>query len=103
MKRYVEAAHKAAHDTARYMTADIRHSALEHGWHPDVVSNTKVHYEEGKFNVKVHNGYGDDAFRHEFGDEENRPTAVVRKYANNTHQAQRAFLMSAWKHLGGKL
>jgi hypothetical protein len=85
------------------MTADIRHSAIEHGWRPSVASNTHVNYNGKRFSVDVHEDHYGTAHIHEYGDENVRPTAVVRKYGNNTHQAERALTKSFMRHLGGKL
>jgi hypothetical protein len=83
-----KASHKAANDTASFMTHQLRQSALQHGWDRDVVENTNVEYASGKFTVKVHPDYSARAFVHEYGDETTRPTAVLRKYMNDTSVAR---------------
>lgn len=103
MKRILEVKDKAAADTARFMQREIRRSAKEHGWDPSVVKNTFVKYEDNAFKVHVTPEYADKAFVHEFGDENNQPTAVIRKYNNNSGKAEKALLKSIYAHLGGKL
>jgi 2,4-dienoyl-CoA reductase-like NADH-dependent reductase (Old Yellow Enzyme family) len=103
VKRLTEAVHVAAHAAATQMTSDIRHSALSHNWHPDVVRNTHVKYEDGKFGVHVHPDYEDRAFVHEFGNQSNQPTAVLRKYEHQSQNATKMFADSFMEHLGGKL
>jgi len=103
VKHSINAAHKAAHSTAEFMTGELRRSALEHGWHPDVVANMHVNYDGEEFKVHVHPEYRDRAFVHEFGDENNRPTAVIRKYDNDGFNYSQVFHMHLSKHLGGIL
>lgn len=103
MKHILEAAKKAAGDTAHFIQRDIRRSALEHGWDPEVVKNTHVKWEDNKFAVHVAPEHADKAFVHEYGNETNQPTAVIRKYNNHSSAAGNAFLKSMYRHLGGKL
>lgn len=101
MKAIVKAAHKAANDTARLMTAQLRHHALNAGWDNDVVENMSVVHENGKFSTKIHPDYQERAFLHEYGNSANRPKATIRKYANDPQVAKQAFTMSMSKHWKG--
>jgi glycosidase len=103
MKDVRDALARAAHDTAAYVTADIRHTAAEHGWDPEVSSSLSVHYGEDGYNVTVPDHLKDRAFVHEFGDERNAPTAAMRKYSNSREIASKVLLKNIEKHLGGKL
>ncbi|CAB4123834.1 hypothetical protein UFOVP45_36 [uncultured Caudovirales phage] len=103
MKHFTNAIVKAAHDAASQMTADLRHSATEHGWHPDVVNNMRVNYHSGEFKVDIHPDVKDRAFVHEFGDESTRPSAVIRKYDSQTKNAEATLLRSLGSYMGGKL
>ena len=102
MKKLLEATRKATQDTAAYMTADIRNRALNDGWHPNVVSTLRVEHGDDGFQAKVNAEHSAAAFTHEFGDEDNRPSATVRKYANDSHASSQAFMASLNKHFGGK-
>jgi hypothetical protein len=93
-----KASHKAAQDTASFMTHQLRQSALQHGWDKDVAENTHVEYGSGKFTVKVHPDYSSRAFVHEYGSETQRPTAVIRKYVNDTSVAQGALISQMNEH-----
>ena len=93
-----KASHKAANDTASFMTHQLRQSALQHGWDRDVVENTSVEYGGNKFTIKVHPDYSARAFVHEYGSETQRPTAVFRKYVNNTSVAQGALVFRMNEH-----
>ena len=96
------AARKAAVDAALYMTADVRHSALKHGWDYDTASNTDVLYDGNQYKVHVQAEFERQAMDLEYGTERRRPTAVFRKYGNNTAQAERVFLSSLEKTTGWK-
>ena len=98
MKKFLDAAHAAAGDTARFMTGQLRHHALNHGWDADVVANTHVVFEDNKFSTHIHPDYVDRAFVHEFGNESNRPTAVIRKFLNNDATSKQAFMISMNNH-----
>jgi len=103
MRMFREALDKAAKDTASYVTADLRHSAREHGWSEDVVTNMHVRHEEDGYKVHVPDDLKDKAFVHEFGDENSPPTAAIRKYSNNHAVAAQVMLKNLEKHLGGRL
>lgn len=102
MKKLLEAAQKAKQDTAAYMTADVRNRALNDGWHPAVVSTLRIEHGKDGFQTKVNDEHAAAAFKHEFGDEHTRPSATVRKYANDSHASAQAFMASLNKHFGGK-
>jgi hypothetical protein len=103
MKHLRDAIEKASHDTAAYVTADLRHSARESGWDEEVVSNLRVHHGEDGYNVMVPDDLKDRAFVHEFGDEKTPPSAAIRKYSNNHSVAAQVMLKNIEKHLGGRL
>lgn len=100
MKKLLAASQRAQQDTARYMTRQLRNSALNAGWDADVVQNLHVVNEDGKFQTKVHPDYADRAFVHEFGNETTRPTAAIRKFGNDGDAYDKAFMVSLkmrWK------
>lgn len=72
----------ASIDAAVFMTHQVRQTAVQHGWDPEVVAGLRVEHSGDKFSVKAHPDVADRAFVHEFGDEATLPTAAVRKYAN---------------------
>ncbi len=85
------------------MTADLRGHAYHNGWHPDVINNTHVTYDGKSFSTVVHPDHHEAALNHEYGTETSRPTAVIRKYGNDTSQAERAMLTSLARQIGGLL
>jgi hypothetical protein len=87
------------HQTAKELTSELRSRALASGWDKDVVSNTRVEYTGGKMAVNTHPDYEERAFKHEFGTEHTRPTAVIRKL-NNDREASKQVVSRAVR--GGK-
>lgn len=103
MKKLVDAARKAAQQTSLLMTADIRQSAMDSGWSSDIASNTLVMFDGSQYQVSVHSEFEGQAMDLEYGTPTSRPTAVFRKYANNTQPIEKAFVSSLEKELGFKL
>lgn len=102
MKKLLEATQKAKQDTAQYMTAQLRQHAIQNGWDADVANTLQVAHENGKFVAKVHPDYADRAFVHEYGTETVRPTATIRKFMNDPHVINNAFMVTLdrrWKEM----
>lgn len=100
MKKLLEATQKAKQDTARYMTAQLRKQAAQSGWDPEVASTLNIAHEGGKFTAKVHPDHADRAFVHEYGDENVKPTAAIRKFMNDPKHVNDAFMVTLnnrWK------
>jgi hypothetical protein len=97
----IEALEKAAHNAASYMTTDLRHRALEAGWHPEVAGNLNVTFDGKSFTAHVHPDYKERAFEHEFGSETQRGTAVLRKFANQHADGERSFMLNFHNHMRG--
>jgi hypothetical protein len=100
VKKLADAARKAAHKTSLLMTSDIRQSAVESGWSNELASNTHVMYDGTSYHVEVRDDLSSQAMDLEYGTPSTRPTAVVRKYANNTQQIEQAFVATLEKELG---
>jgi hypothetical protein len=77
----------AAKDTTAALTDELRQSALEHGWEPKVANALHVIHGDEGFIVHVDEEHSDRAFVYEYGNEQNRPTAVVRKFQNKPKKA----------------
>lgn len=89
---------RAAHDTAAFMTADLRQRALSSGWQPDVVNGMNVQFGDNGFQVDIHEDHQEQAWIHEYGSERDRPTAVIRKYANVDSDAKNMFMHNLAAH-----
>jgi hypothetical protein len=97
VKRLLDITKRAAQDAALVMTHQLQTSALQHGWDADVVANTRVVFEDGKFSTQVHPDYAERAHKHEYGTEDTRPTGVIRKAVNNPKTGHDV-LMSSINH-----
>jgi len=103
VEEVISAIENAAHDAANYMTVDLRNRAHAAGWDHEVANNLHVLYADGKFSTHVPPKYSDRAHLHEYGSEGVRPTAVLRKFANEHSDGERAFAMNIHHHLKGVL
>lgn len=101
ISRLKTAISQASNDTAQFMTRQVRHRALNDGWDKDVVANLHVVHENGKFSARVHPELADRAFVHEFGDENTRPNATLRKFSNDNKVTKSAFMANLNKRYGG--
>lgn len=101
MKQFVEAANKALDLLPLQMTDELRARALDRGWAPEVVNSLYVTREDGAFIAKVSGENSEAAFKHEFGSESSRPTAVLRSY-DSSNSYESFFLSTFGKFLGGK-
>lgn len=102
MKKLREASQRAAADTAKFMTHQIRSQATAAGWDADVVKNVHVEYDGKSYSTKVHPDYAERAFVHEYGNGDSKPTAVLRKFSSDTQTTERAFLQMLSHHYGRK-
>jgi hypothetical protein len=94
VKKLLEATQKATQDTARYMTSQLRSQAQQSGWDPEVASTLNVVHENGKFQAKIPSSHADRAFVHEYGNENIKPTAAIRKFMNNPKNVEDAFMVT---------
>jgi hypothetical protein len=85
-----EALKSAAADTAKFMTSELRHHALSDGWDPEVANSLHVHYDGKSYGVHIPEEHYNKAFEHEYGTESTRPLATIRKFSNNTANAEAA-------------
>lgn len=98
-----DAARNAAYDMAQFITRDIQASATQHGWGKDAVNSTRVVYTGSSYALDIKPEVEQDVMRLEYGTERVAPTAVIRKYSNNTAKAERLFIKSMEKQLGVQL
>ena len=103
MKKLVSSARKAAKNAANLMTFDLQKNAINNGWSEDVAYATKVVFKNDKYQVSVSNKLNSQALDLEYGTTRSRPTAAIRKFANNTDDAQDSIVRALEKELGWKL
>ena len=100
MKHIHSAVEKAAKQTSRYMTGQLRKEAKASGWPRHIVGNMGVIYDDNKFQVHVHDRHFDEAQRLEYGTEHDRPTAAIRRSSNRTKEAEQFFIGTLQKIVG---
>ena len=103
MKKLVPSARKSAKNASSLMTADIQQNALESGWSEEVVYSTKVVFQNDKYKVAVSKKFDGQAFDLEYGTTRTRPTAVLRKYSNDTSKVESSIVRGIEKELGWRL
>lgn len=97
---FVSALDKATVDTTLFLTAELRNRARKDGWDNDVVNGLRVVNHEGDLHVKFPSEKADRAWKHEFGDADQTPTATLRKF-DTTPDAAGTFLSKRLgKHMG---
>jgi hypothetical protein len=103
MKSLVSSARKAAKNAANLMTFDVQKAAIQNGWSEDVAYATQVVFKNDKYQVSVSNKLDSKALDLEYGTPRSRPTAAIRKFANNTTAAQNSIVKALENELGWEL
>lgn len=103
MKDYQKAGIRAGVEAARSLTYDLRSSAADHGWHPDIVSSIHVYYDGNAMKIHVPKHLTTEVHKLEYGTETQRPTAVMRKFNNRQHVINNTIVKALGRQLGGKL
>jgi hypothetical protein len=96
---YLNAVRRAADSASAFATAEVRQRAVDAGWDEDIAEGTEVILTNKGFETKVAEPVKDRAFVAEFGNEELLPTAVLRKYDNDSATAQELFLTQAVRNI----
>lgn len=99
MNDYLKAVRRAANQTTAFATAEVRQRALSAGWDEDVAEGTAIQFTNKGFSSNVEQSVQDRAFVAEFGNEEQLPTAVLRKYDNDSETTQEMFLAQAIRNI----
>ena len=100
MKKLADALLKVTEEVSHAMTADVRVSALNHGWDAHSVFGTSVTNNEGQFNLEIDPAVKNRVMDWEYGTQTSRPTAVFRKYGNNTAKIEAAIVSKLEKEIG---
>jgi hypothetical protein len=103
MKNVLKHLPQAAAEAARSMTYDLRNSALDHGWHPEVANSLYIVHDGSEFKVHVPKKHKQTVHELEYGTETQRPTAVLRKFNNRPEYMEKALLKSLSRLTKGKL
>jgi hypothetical protein len=103
MKHVLKHFPQATAEAARSMTYDLRNSAIEHGWHPDIANSLHITHTGSEFKIHVPKKYRSIVHELEYGTEKTPPTAVFRKFNNRPGYMEKAFMKSISRLTGGKL
>lgn len=103
MKKLADSLKKVSKEISQVMTAELRMSALDNGWDANSAFGTKIVHNENAFNVEVDPAVNNQVMNLEYGTEKTPPTAVFRKYGNNTSKIEKALISRLEKELGFKL
>ena len=101
LSKVKESLHKAAIETTRFMSAQLRAEARASGWPSDIVKNLHVTHSEGTFSVHTSKSHRAEAMNLEYGTPSTQPTAAIRMYSNRTGDAEKFLLRRTMHHLGG--
>lgn len=99
MNIYQQAVRRAAEQTTAYATAEVQSRALSAGWDEDVAVSTEVRYTEKGFEFHTDPNVKDRAFVAEFGNEEQVPNPVLRRFDNDSQTVQELFLSQAIRNI----
>jgi hypothetical protein len=103
VKDYQKAGIRAGVEAARSLTHDLRSSANDHGWHPDIVSSIHVYYDGKAMKIHVPKHLTTQVHELEYGTEKTQPSAVFRKFKNRQQVIDKAVVQALGRQLGGKL
>lgn len=92
----------ATHDSAKVMTTEVRHHAIQQGWEPEVASGISIKYDGEKLNYDLGSDHRDRAFVHEFGNENQPPKATIRRYLSDLSGVKDVFPAIYENRLRGK-
>lgn len=90
---------KAANDTSRLMSAQLRIEARKSGWPDDIVRHLAVHHKDGSFKVHAHDDHRSAVMDLEYGTPNQRPTAAIRRFTNRMNEAETFFARRTMKYL----
>ena len=94
---------KSIHETARYLSSHLRNEASASGWPDHIVGRMKVHYHDGEFKIAAHPRHTKQINDLEYGTPDTRPTAAMRRFANNLSEAEEFLVGRMTHHMGGDL
>jgi hypothetical protein len=101
------ALHRAAAETSRYMSAQLRSETRAAGWPDEITRGVHVKYHpESGFTTHVHPAHKERALDLEYGTPGQQPTYALRRFANrdsDRNESEQFFLGRFYQHLGGDI
>jgi hypothetical protein len=82
------------------MTFDVRKKAKDNGWEEDVANAVKISFQNDRYQLSISNNFTEKAMDLEYGTTKSRPTAAIRKYANNTLKVEGDIIKGLEQELG---
>lgn len=77
---------KAVSAAARELTHGLRKSALDHGWSDDAIRGIGIRHDGNEFKIHTAKSAESDVWLYEYGSENSRPTAAIRKFLNDKNK-----------------
>ena len=82
------------------MTFDVRKKAKDNGWEEDVANSVKISFQNDKYQLSISNNFTEKALDLEYGTTKSRPTAAIRKFANDTSKIEGSIIKGLEQELG---
>lgn len=92
---------KAVSAAARELTHGLRKSALDHGWSDDAIRGVGIRHDGKEFKLHTAKSIENDVWLHEYGSENSRPTAAIRKFLNDKDKMNQVVYRHYVKQNGG--
>lgn len=89
--------------TAVELTSLLRTNLMSGGWGLEASLSTSIFYTGERFDYKFEGPNADEAMTLEFGSEDVRPTALVRKFLNKSQLIDRVYVSKLETELGDLL
>jgi hypothetical protein len=91
----------AGAETAQLMTSQLREEMLSSGWDSRLVAKIRVRFFNNKFEVKIPSKMKNMVSTLEYGSSDTPPSAVLRKFANRTQEAEKFLSQRAVAYMAG--
>ena len=91
----------AGSETAQFMTTQIREDLLAEGLDARMVAKVRYRFFNNKFEIKMPKKVDKAVKELEFGSSTKPPSAVLRKFANRTQEAEKFLSQRAVAYMAG--
>lgn len=102
-KNVLHSLHKASKETSHLLSAHLRDSARASGWPTHLINGMHVSYDDHSFKINVADHHRAEALNVEYGTPSTHPNPAMRKFANQTSEAENFFAKRFVHHLKGVL
>ena len=91
----------AGTETAQFMTSQVRNDLLAEGLDSRMVARVRYRFFNNKFEIKMPPKVDKAVKELEFGSSTKPPSAVLRKFANRTQEAEKLFTQRVAVYMAG--